>query len=129
MKAALTRAAILIITQAKLNVRRKRIVDTGRLLNSLRYEFIRPTEGSDIRLLIGSFGVPYAAIHEFGGVFTDRQRRAMFANLRDQGKLGNSKNKGVIKGKRFGKRPYLTPAYRKHRERVIDLITQAFEEQ
>ena len=63
IRAALTRAALLIVNQAKINIRRHGLIDTGRLLNSLRFEFYRPDEGG-MGVRIGSFGVPYAAVWE-----------------------------------------------------------------
>lgn len=122
MREALLRIGLLVETEAKLNIRRRGIVDTGRLLNSIRHELYRKRSAVGVR--IGSFGVPYAAMHEFGGPFTDKQRRAMFAALRDRGKLGPTRKpgKGVIQGNRFMARPYLRPAVRKHRKRIADII-------
>jgi phage gpG-like protein len=127
VKASLTRAALLIINQAKIEIRRKRMVDTGRLLNSLKFEFYRPDTGG-IGVELGSFGVPYAALHEFGGRFTPAMRRAMFADLRERGRLRkNSKGKGVIQGGRFQARPFLRPAYAKHKDKVTELLQEVIE--
>jgi len=123
---ALLRIGLLVESEAKLNVRRRGIVDTGRLMNSIRHEVYQ--RGSIIGVRVGSFGVPYAAMHEFGGPFTDRQRRAMFAALRDRGKLGPRRgvDKNVIQGGRFMDRPYLRPAVVAHKQRIIDIIRSLF---
>lgn len=123
---ALLRIGLLVEAQAKINIRREGIIDTGRLLNSIRHEFYR--KGSIIGVKVGSFGVPYAALHEFGGPFTDRQRKAMFAALRDRGKLGpvRQPGKGVVQGDRFMARPYLRTAVATHKYRIIDIIRSLF---
>jgi len=122
---ALIRIGITLEAEAKLNIRRKGIIDTGRLFNSIRYELYKGKDRVGVR--VGSFGVPYAALHEFGGPFTDRQRRAMFASLRDRGKLGgNYTPKGVVQGGRFIGRPYLTSALEAKKGRILDIIRDVF---
>jgi phage gpG-like protein len=123
MKEAMIRIGILIESQAKINVRRQGIIDTGRLVNSIRHEFYR--EENKVGVRVGSFGVPYAALHEFGGPFTDRQRRAMFASLKERGKLGPKRakvDKDVASGGRFRARPYLRPALATHKNRIIAIL-------
>lgn len=121
LRETLLRIGFLVETEAKFNVRRRQIVDTGRLLNSIRTELFR--KGSIVGVRVGSFGVPYAAMHEFGGPFTDRQRRAMFASLRDSGRLRRNRvSKGVIRGNTFISRPYLRPAVAKSRSRISDIL-------
>jgi len=128
MKTALIRASVILVSQIKLNLRAKKIVDQGRLLNSIRYEFIKTSDQDTLRVLVGSFGVPYAAMHEFGGHYPRRQMRAMFASLRDQGKL-NSKGggKGVLVNGQLRARPYIRPAFLLHKQRVMDYIKAAIE--
>jgi len=124
LRETMLRIGILLETEMKFNIRRKQIVDTGRLLNSIKHEIYR--EGKDrIGVKVGSFGVPYAAQHEFGGPFTDAQRRAMFASLRRTGRLRRERgSKGVIRGNYFAARPFFRPAVQTHRKRVIDLLKQ-----
>jgi phage gpG-like protein len=64
LREAYTRIGLYVTALTKLNVRRQGLIDTGRLINSIRYEFFKegPIEG----VQIGSFNVPYAAVHEFG---------------------------------------------------------------
>lgn len=64
VRAALLRIGQLIEGEAKLNIRRAGLIDTGRLINSIRhFVFIR---GDIAELSVGSFATPYAAVHEFG---------------------------------------------------------------
>jgi len=115
-KAALIKSANLIINQAKLNIRSWGLIDTGRLLNSLRYEFYRPENKDSLGVRIGSFGVPYAAVWEFGfhGTVAVRGHTRMGNNVR-----AHSRKMSVPK------KPYLLPAYEANKLRVRQLITEA----
>jgi len=125
LKEALLRIGFLIENEAKRNIRRQGAIDTGSLLNSVQSHFFK--DGDRTGIQVGSFGVPYAAINEFGGPFTDRQRRAMFAALRDRGKLGRDRvSKGVISGGTYRARPYLMPAVKAHKQRIIEIIRGLF---
>lgn len=122
MQEALTRAGLIITARAKMNVRRLGIIDTGRLLNSIRYELY--TTGNAAGVRVGSFGVPYAAMHEFGGPFSERQRRAMFAAMRRRGGPPRP-SKNVIQGSHFRARPYLRPAVKASAGQIIDALREA----
>jgi len=133
VQVALKKAAMLIIAQAKLNLRSRGMVDSGRLINSLRFEFFKPEnldpEGGGTGIRVGSFGVPYAAIHEFGGTFTPAMKRAMFASLAARGKLGQPYTpKGVVQNGVFIARPYMRTAYETHKQAIIDMINKAYQE-
>lgn len=123
MRRALTSIGILIQREAVINARRQGIIDSGRLINSIRFEFFE--EEGKPGILVGSFGVPYAAINEFGGPFTDRQRRAMFAALARTGRLKkNYAPKGVILGNRWKARPYLGPAVNDNKQRILQILRE-----
>jgi phage gpG-like protein len=64
-RAAGHRIGLLLTNLIRLNIRNQRLIDTGRLWNSVSYNIRNDSEG---RLIVeaGSYGVPYAAIHEFG---------------------------------------------------------------
>lgn len=64
MKAALLRIGHLIEGEAKQNIRQAKLIDTSRLINSIRHFVL--LKGDISELTVGSFGVPYAAVHEFG---------------------------------------------------------------
>lgn len=123
-KMMLLRIGLLVTNQAKINIRRNKQVDSGALLNSISPEISKTSNGWDID--ISPRGIPYAAINEFGRVFTARQRRAMFRSLRDSGKLNNNKDKNVIIGGKNSKiyraRPYLRPALLSSRTKIIDIL-------
>lgn len=120
---ALLRIAMMIIAKAKVNVRRHKMVDTGRLINSLRWEFYR--NGDEQGVYIGSFGVKYAAMNEFGGKMTERQRRAMFATLKDR--APRASKRVIIKSGsewRWRPRPYLRPALVDSQKYIVETIRE-----
>lgn len=117
MMRILTRIGMRLEQETKLNIRKQAIIDTGNLFNSIRYQISQTATG--MRLSVGSFGVRYAKIHEFGyPVMGPRQRAAMFARLREEGKIGRP-GKGVVFAGTFRARPYLRPAF--------DKVTQDFD--
>lgn len=127
LKEALTRVGLYVSSLAKIEARRKGIISTGRLVNSLRYEFFR--KGSVVGVSIGSFNVPYAAMNEFGGRVTPRQYRAMMARMGKSGVV-RRKGKGVVtgspeKGGYWRARPYLRPAFTRGRPFIVDTIRAA----
>lgn len=119
MKEAFTLIGLIVASQTKINIRTQGIIDTGTLLNSIRYELI--PDG----VMVGSFGVKYAAINEFGGVFTDKMRRAMFAALRERGGKQRLESRGVIKNDKWKARPYLRPAVKKQTNAIVDILRRA----
>ena len=152
LKKAFIGVGLLVSAEAKLNVRRHRMIDTGRLINSLRHEFFR--EGTTSGVRVGSFGVPYAANHEFGfkGIVSVKGHnvRAYMreTNVRTQIVVKESakakahtrsilkKTKVEVKEhtvrghERLMKveaRPYLRPAVEKHGTFIIDTLRQALQ--
>jgi phage gpG-like protein len=120
---AFERIGMLITAKAKMNVRRYGMIDTGRLINSLRYETYKTTDSLGMK--VGSFGTPYAAIHEFGGPFTEQMRRAMFADLGRRGRLKKGGGKGVIRNNYIPPRPYLMPAVNSSRGFIVSTLRKA----
>ena len=124
-KAALTRAALLIVNEAKLNIRKHGLIDTGRLLNSLRFEFYKP-DPDTLGVRIGSFGVPYAASWEFGNhmIVSVRAHNRMVTQA-----FGKPLEGAVIQRVRAHRRqmniparPYLRPAYEANKNRIQNLL-------
>lgn len=106
------------------NVRKHGMIDTGALINSIRYEM---KENNTIE--IGSFGIVYAAINEFGGPVTDQMRRAMFANLRARGKLKKDyASKNVMTASKWRERPYLRPAVQGSKTYILRVLKEMFRE-
>ena len=128
---ALHRIGSVLKAEMRLNIVRQKAVDLGGLLNSIQYS-IDVKDGQTI-LSVGSFGIPYAAINEFGGPMTRQQVGAMFASLRDRNKsikAGHRLGKGVVtvnsdKTGFFRARPYIRPAFEKHQNFIIQMIRSA----
>lgn len=106
--ALMTRIGISITTMAKQNVTRLRVVDTGRLLNSLGYAVT--VDGDTIKTTVGTSNIRYGRMQEFGGTYGPAQMRAMFAALRARG-LDKRGGKHIMVGNRLPPRPYLQPAF------------------
>lgn len=119
MQAAFHKIGMTIQARARMNITRLGMVDRGSLRESIQYKL------TDDGLSVGSFGVRYAAIHEFGGPFTARMRRAMFATMRRRGGPERP-SKGVIQGGRFRARPYLRPAVNESRDFIISTLRELF---
>ena len=124
IKRAMIRVAMLITNQAKINIRRHGLFDTGRLINSLRWEFTRRNDILTIQ--IASFGVPYAAFWEFGyhGIMHVRSHNRLITRA-----FGKPLNQAVISRVRAHTRrrnqiakPYLRPAYERHKGRVNEIL-------
>ena len=126
MKEAMTRIGMQISSIAKLNVKRQNLIDTGRLLNSIRYEFFRDGEVNGVR--IGSFNVPYAAIHEFGyrGLQTVpghvRTITQAFGRPIDPRKVSIAAFTRTVN---VTARPYLIPAVNASRTFIVDTLRAA----
>lgn len=127
MRTALTKIGITLTAQTIINIRKNNLIDTGRLINSVRYELFKDSASAGVR--VGSFGVPYAAVHEFGfhgNVLVKPHSRTVsraFGHAIDPVTfmVGMHNRKMNVR-----KRPFLAPAVRKHREFVIRTIRQAF---
>lgn len=72
LERALHRIGMLVSGGAKINAP----VDLGHLRNSIFYRVDMNKEGGGV-VTIGSKGVPYAAIHEFGGIIRPMNSRAL----------------------------------------------------
>ena len=120
-KQRLTRIGLLLENQTKINIRRQGIVDTGNLLNSIQSRVA--TRENRAIISYGSFGVAYAGIHEFGGPFTDRMRRAMFAKLNARG-APPKPGKGIIQGGFIKARPYIRPSIIQQRRRILQILRE-----
>lgn len=116
IREALLRIGFLVESQTKRNIRSQRLIRTSNLINSIRSRLIK--DG----VVIGSFGVPYAAVHEFG--FSGN---VVVSGHTRTSRLG--KPHSVASHSRFmnvRKRPYLRPALREKAPRIVEIIRQAF---
>ena len=131
IKTALTRAALIITNQAKLNLKKHGLIDTGRLINSLRFEFYKPVDGGT-GVRIGSFGVPYAYVWE--GLSVPKPPLYPFwINLRikaHQRTITQAFGKPIAPTtvtvrphqRNVVAKPYLRPAYEQHKMRITETI-------
>lgn len=126
LRQALTRIGAVVSSEAIINVRRHNLIDTGNLMNSIRYEFFSKQNKPGIR--IGSFGVPYASVHEFGfqGSVSIRAHTRLMTKAfgRDVSprKVDIAPHQRLM---RVREKPFLRPAVRKHREMIIDQLRGA----
>lgn len=116
-KAVLFRIGSMLVTETKKAIVRQGVVDTGRLLNSIT--FMIENYPNAIVLKIGSVGIPYAAMHEFGGIMRPDMMRAMFASLSSRGLLSRNRDKNVITKGIMRSRPYLRPTIAANRQRIL----------
>ena len=126
VKEALTRIGLYVTSIAKLNVRGQNLIDTGRLLNSVRYEFFK--EGAIEGIRIGSFNVPYAAVHEFGyrGLATVpghvRTITQAFGRPIEPRQVSIAAHRRQMNVRA---RPYLRPAVESSRTFIVDTLREA----
>ncbi len=124
---ALTRIGVRLQAATRINVRRAKLIDTGRLINSIQYEFFK--EGSIPGIRVGSFGVPYARIHEFGfnGSVSIREHKRLMTKV--YGKIVEPKLVTVKQHSRHMNitgHQYLGKAVESNRDFIIDTIREAF---
>ena len=122
---ALTRIGSVLQAEMRLNIGRHKMIDRGRLLNSIKYEIEQ--SGDTAFLSVGSYGIRYAAMNEFGGAMSRAQVRAMFVALREQNGKVKRAGKGIITINPDGtgwwrERPFIRPAIIKHREFMLDML-------
>jgi len=122
MKAAFTRIGLLITSRAKVNILRQRLIDTGNLRRSIDYRFVRDPDGSAIE--VGSFGVKYAAVHEYGfrGVVSVPSHQRI-STLGKSYTVRSHRRKMNIR-----KRPYLRPAVLESREEILKILRSTISE-
>jgi hypothetical protein len=146
LKSAFVQIGLMVVATAKLEARRQRIGDTGRLINSIRYELfthsaalaVATTSGGAgsksgyiTGVNIGPFGTHYAKYHEYGADLPPNAVRAMFAAMRQRSQFrpqvagkgvftGNAKTGGHLKA-----RPFMRPALVKNQKFIIDTLRAA----
>ena len=115
-KERLTRIALLLENQTKINVRRQGLVDTGHLLNSIQSK-VKATDTSAF-VTYGSFGVSYAGVHEFGsrravtvGAFTRRSRGGDTHTVREH-----------VRQMNIRARPYIRPTLIQQRRKILSIL-------
>lgn len=128
LREALERIGMYVSSLAKMNVRRQGLIDTGRLINSIRYEFFMQGKNHGVR--IGSFNVPYASVHEFGFKGTQRVPSHSRNISKAYGRKIDPRQVTVRQHSRrmnIPARPYLRPAFTKSRTFIIDTLRAAIQ--
>ena len=117
--------ANLLERETKLNLTETGMVDSGNLRKSITAIVKRLGPGKYYAGAV-SKGIPYAAIHEYGGDFTLKMHRAMMWTLSKTGKLGDRESKGVITGtqwpRHFKARPYMRPALVENKNEILKML-------
>lgn len=127
------RAVRLLEAAIKHNVRRRSglNVRTGALLNSIQSQVV--DEGEEIVGYVGSYGVPYAAVHEFGHNFPARMVLPRFKKALHW--VGSDGKDFFSRGHQIGPyrvpaRPYIRPALEENKEKIFErfrlFMTESF---
>jgi len=125
LRQALTRIGVRLAAQMRLNIRKEGIIDQGALFNSIDWKLGTTSDGAFVE--VGSYGIKYAAMNEYGGPMSERQVRAMFAAMRERNGKGRRAGKGIVKINKDGTgnwkaRPFIRPALRDNRTYILDII-------
>jgi len=125
VRAALIRIGITLERDTKMAISRNKMTKSGALLNSIRYELAHGN-GTET-LTMGSFGIKYAAINEYGGKMTKEQIDAMFESFKGRRKRAG---KGVVRvfkdGSGYHKaRPYIA-ALEDHMDYILEQLREAY---
>ncbi len=127
-KAMLLKIAMKIAAQAKLNIRKQKAIRSGELWNSIRWEYY--VNGTTQGIKVGSFGVVYAAMNEFGGPVSQKQAHAAFAAMKASS-IKKPANVPPVLYRKGGQwywrsRPYLRPALAQSQDYIIELIKEFY---
>lgn len=126
LKAAMQRAALLVVNQTQLNIRKQGLIDTGALFNSIRSKFVR-TDTNKQAIAIGSFGIPYAAVWE--GILGTRIKIPRHTRVVNKvwGRITKQPVVQTVGGhmRTVTPRPFLRPALQRHRDKVSQIISAA----
>jgi phage gpG-like protein len=123
IREVMTRIGILIERETKKNITRprdpKNLVDTGALLNSIKFKVTQ--RGYVTTLKVGSYSIPYAAIHEFGlkkNVTVKAHKREVATSF--GGVISNvSAHTRMVN---IRARPYLRPAVKSVRKEIFQIL-------
>ena len=114
----LTRIALRLENQTKVNIRRQGLVDTGNLMNSIK-SLVEVRNNNEATISYGSFGVRYAAVHEFG--FHGNQ--AVRAHTRNT-RFGAVAVRAHHRQSNIRARPYIRPSLIQQRRFILKLLKE-----
>lgn len=117
LRNALLRIGVRLQADIKIRIRSQHLIDTGNLLNSISYEIFR--DGTSVGVNVGSYGVKYAAVHEFGykGVVQVRAHARQGAPVKAHSRRVNIRQKKFIRDSLV-----------KNRQFVLDTLRLAYME-
>ena len=123
---ALKNVGDLIAREARVIAKKEDILTTGQLINSInaRLSF----GNSRYTMTVGPKSVPYAVFQELGAQRTPASRAAMFARLREIGRLGDRGPRPGFSQVFHAPRPFMSPAFHRHAYKIIDMLREAFKE-
>lgn len=107
---ALVQGGAVVVAHAQMNAEGHGLHKTGHLINSIQIYDKKPFE-----IMVGSRGVIYAAIHEFGGDIYPKRAKV----LSWMSKTGKRMFAMHVK---MPMRPYLRPAFDENKPAIIDAI-------
>jgi len=112
--------------EARLVARKEDILNTGRLINSIKH---RITEGRNkMTVTVAPVGTFYARFQEDGARRTPASRAAMFARLRELGRIGDRGAKPGFSPTLHRPRPFMKPAFDRHAFKTIAMLRELFKE-
>lgn len=107
---ALVQGGAVVVAHAQMNAEGHGLHKTGDLVNSIQIYDKKPYE-----VMVGSRGVIYAAIHEFGGTIYPKRAKALSW-------IGEDGKRIFAKSVRMPTRAYLRPAFDENKGEIIDAI-------
>lgn len=124
IRQALLRIGNVLEAQMKINVKDQGLIDTGNLREKIKHRVTQTKDSAVVE--VGSFGVPYAAVHEFGyrgpQNVPAHQRfmsRAFGRPMKNPREVNISAH---IRQQNIPARPYIRPAFQKHSNFIIELL-------
>lgn len=130
VKQALTLIGIRLQAEIKKKIRSIHLIDTGNLQNKIYYKLFQDDRGHGVA--VGSYGVPYAALYEFG--FHGSQNVRAHSRLMNEafGKPVKTAKQIQVKAHvRFltvAKRPYIRPTVLAENQYILDTIRAVLNE-
>ena len=117
IKRALIRVGSGLAAQIRIELRRSGLRRrTGDLANSIDFDIREGNLGPEV--VAGSFGVRYAAVHEFGATIRPRRAKALRFQIPGGGWV-------TTKRVTIPARPYVRPALDKRKERILQILSKA----
>jgi phage gpG-like protein len=120
------RIGAMLTLQTKKNIKGHSLIDTGRLINSIGTEIMSSRKGFVLKY--GSFGVDYAAVHEFGS----RKNVAIPTHTRQQTMVyGRRVNPFTVtvsahtRKQNIEEKPFIRPSLAQKRKRIIKILMEA----